>query len=159
MGEAETLLDFQLALGFRTGPMIIPGIQPATQGLDDLLPCLQATAAAGARFDKWRALGLCNSLSLPTQADLEVQHKSFARSAVISQQAGLTIVGLDIEDADLKKSIEVHMRIISMYYARCTAYGVLLEGKSYFLALGEFGRGLSDLDAVKFLNAVDIVAD
>ena len=31
-------------------------------------------------------------------------------------------------NADLKKSVEVHVKIISMIYARCAAYGVLLEG-------------------------------
>ncbi|KAG2037830.1 hypothetical protein BDR03DRAFT_1010431 [Suillus americanus] len=51
--------------------------------------------------------------SLPTRADLEAQAKSLACSAAISQQASLTIMELDVEDADLKK--------------RYTAYGVLLE--------------------------------
>jgi fructose-bisphosphate aldolase class I len=32
-------------------------------------------------------------------------------------------------DADLRKSVEVHVKIISMLYARCAAYGVLLEGE------------------------------
>ncbi|KAG2129117.1 fructose-bisphosphate aldolase [Suillus clintonianus] len=209
----ETLLDFQL------GPVlsnrgIIPGIradtdahplpispsEPATQGLDDLLPRLQAAAAAGARFSKWRAPILCNSSSLPTQAGLEVQAENLARFAAISQQAGLVpIVEPDVdfaEDADLKKSIEVHVKIISMIYARCAAYGVLLEGsliKPSFAQPGlkhpsrsttsveEIGLatatilarsvpvavagvvflsgGLSDSDTVKYLNAVNVVAN
>lgn len=141
----ETLLDFQM------GPVlsnrgIIPGVradtnahplpispsEPATQGLDDLLPRLQAAARAGARFSKWRAPILCNSSTLPTQAALEVQAESLARFAAISQQAGLVpIVEPDVdfaEDASLNRSVEVHIKIISMIYARCAAYGVLLEG-------------------------------
>ncbi|KAI6110972.1 fructose-bisphosphate aldolase [Pisolithus croceorrhizus] len=141
----ETLLDFQM------GPVlsnrgIIPGVradtnahplpispsEPATQGLDDLLPRLQAATRAGARFSKWRAPILCNSSTLPTQAALEVQAESLARFAAISQQAGLVpIVEPDVdfaEDANLQRSVEVHVKIITMIYARCAAYGVLLEG-------------------------------
>lgn len=141
----ETLLDFQM------GPIlsnrgIIPGVradtnahplpispsEPATQGLDDLLPRLRAAARAGARFSKWRAPILCNSSTLPTQAALEAQAESLARFAAISQQAGLVpIVEPDVdfaEDANLQRSVEIHVKIISMIYARCAAYGVLLEG-------------------------------
>jgi fructose-bisphosphate aldolase class I len=145
---SETLIDFQLA-PVLTKRGIIPGVradtdahplpmspsEPATQGLDDLLPRLQAAKAAGARFTKWRAPILCTgpSLNLPSQAALEVQAESLARFAAISQQAGLVpIVEPDIDwagsDADLRKSVEVHVKIISMLYARCAAYGVLLEG-------------------------------
>ncbi|KAG1745956.1 fructose-bisphosphate aldolase class-I-domain-containing protein [Suillus paluster] len=95
----------------------ISPLEPATQGLDDLLPRLQAAAAAGARFSKWRAPILCNMSSLPTQAGLEAQAESLARFAAISQQAGLVpIVEPDVdfaEDADLKKSVKVHVKIIS----------------------------------------------
>lgn len=141
---SETLLDFQLA-PILANRGIIPGVradtdahplpvspsEPATQGLDNLLPRLQTAKAAGARFTKWRAPILC-SLNLPSQAALEIQAESLARFAAISQQAGLVpIVEPDIDytaDADLKKSVEVHIKIISMIYARCAAYGVLLEG-------------------------------
>ncbi|KLO20293.1 aldolase [Schizopora paradoxa] len=141
----ETLIDFEL------GPLlvkrgVIPGVradtdshplpisplEPATQGLDDLLPRLLAAKAAGARFSKWRAPILCNASTLPTQAALEIQSESLARFAAISQQAGLVpIVEPDVdfsEDADLRRSVEVHVKIISMIYARCAAYGVLIEG-------------------------------
>ncbi|KAG0701398.1 fructose-bisphosphate aldolase [Suillus ampliporus] len=209
----ETLLDFQLAPvlsnrgiipGIRADtdahPLPISPLEPATQGLDDLLPRLQAAAAAGARFSKWRAPILCNSSSLPTQAGLEVQAENLARFAAISQQAGLVpIVEPDVdfaEDADLKKSVEIHVKIISMIYARCATYGVLLEGsliKPSFPQPGlkhpsrsttsveEIGLatatvlarsvpvavpgvvflsgGLSDSDAVKYLNAVNVVAN
>ena len=148
----ETLIDFQLAPilmsrgiipGVRADtdahPLPISPLEPATQGLDDLLPRLQAAHKAGARFSKWRAPILCNSSTLPTQAGLEAQAESLARFAAISQQAGLVpIVEPDVdfaEDADLKKSVEVHVRIISLIYARCAAYGVLLEGKSIRVTL------------------------
>ncbi|EIW80996.1 aldolase [Coniophora puteana RWD-64-598 SS2] len=209
----ETLVDFQLApvLAARG---IIPGVradtdahplpispaEPATQGLDDLLPRLQAARAAGARFTKWRAPILCNSSSLPSHAALEVQAESLARFAAISQQAGLVpIVEPDVDfsdDADLKRSVEVHVKIINLIYARCAAYGVLLEGsliKPSFAQPGlkhpsrstvsaeEIGLatatvlarsvpiavagvvflsgGLSDGDAIKYLNAVNKVID
>lgn len=93
---------------------------------------MQTAKAAGARFAKWRAPILCNSLNHPSQAALEAQAESLARFAAVSQQAGLVpIVEPDIDysaNADLKKSVEVHVKIISMIYARCAAYGVLLEG-------------------------------
>ncbi|KAI0036521.1 aldolase [Vararia minispora EC-137] len=141
----ETLVDFQLApllaargiiAGVRADtdahPLPISPLEPATQGLDDLLPRLRAARAAGARFSKWRAPILCDALNLPSTAALEAQAESLARFAAISQQAGLVpIVEPDVdfaEDADLRRSVEVHQRIIGMIYARCIAYGVLLEG-------------------------------
>ena len=141
----ETLLDFQLGPvlsnrgiipGVRADtdahPLPISPIEPATQGLDHLLPRLRAAAQVGARFSKWRASILCNSSTLPTHTALEVQAESLARFAAISQQAGLVpIVEPDVdfaEDADLQRSVDVHVKIIIMIYARCAAYGVLLEG-------------------------------
>lgn len=143
--HSETLIDFNLA-PLLTARGIIPGIradtdshplpisplEPATQGLDDLLPRLLDAKAHGARFSKWRAPILCNASTLPTQAGLEVQAESLARFAAISQQAGLVpIVEPDVdfaEDADLKRSVEVHVKIINMIFARCATYGVLTEG-------------------------------
>ncbi|KAG1751221.1 fructose-bisphosphate aldolase [Suillus lakei] len=187
----ETLLDFQLGSvlsnrgiipGIRADtdahPLPISPLEPATQGLDDLLPRLQAAAAAGARFSKWRAPILCNSSSLPTQAGLEAQAENLARFAAISQQAGLVPI---VEPDILKKSIEVHVKIISMIYARCAAYGVLLEGSLIKPSFPQPGLkhpsrsttsipvavagvvflsgGLSDSDAVRYLNAVNVVAN
>ena len=93
----ETLSDFQLGPvlsnrgiipGVRADtdahPLPISPIEPATQGLDDLLPRLRAAAQAGARFSKWRAPILCNSSTLPTHAALEAQAESLARFAAIS---------------------------------------------------------------------------
>ncbi|KAG6377052.1 fructose-bisphosphate aldolase [Boletus reticuloceps] len=209
----ESLIDFQLAPTL-TNRGIIPGVradtdahplpisplEPATQGLDDLLPRLQAAYKAGARFSKWRAPILCNSSTLPTQAALEIQAESLARFAAISQQAGLVpIVEPDVdfaEDADLKKSVEVHVKIISLIYTRCAAYGVLLEGSLIKPSFPQPGLkhpsrsatpveaiglatatalarsvpvavpgvvflsgGLSDSDAVKYLNAVNSVVN
>ncbi|KAG1770886.1 aldolase [Suillus placidus] len=163
-----------LAIYFGSGPGlsnrgIIPGIhadtdaEPTTQGLD-------AAAAAGARFSKWRAPNLCNSLSLPAQADLEVQAEAFLATS---------------------RRTLVHVRIINMFYARCAAYGVLLDAflsatwlkhSSHSTTSAEeiglatattltrsvpiavtgdvyLSGGLSGPDAVKFLNAVDVVAN
>ena len=151
---SETLIDFQLA-PILADRGIIPGVradtdahplpispsEPATQGLDDLLPRLQAAFNAGARFSKWRAPILCTgpSLNLPSQAALEIQAESLARFAAISQQAGLVpIVEPDVDfsaDADLKRSVDVHVKIISMIYSRCAAYGVLLEGRYLLLEI------------------------
>ncbi|TFY57135.1 hypothetical protein EVG20_g8661 [Dentipellis fragilis] len=142
---SETLIDFQLA-PLLSARGIIPGVradtdshplpislaEPATQGLDDLLPRLQAARAAGARFTKWRAPILCTASTYPTHPALEAQAENLARFAAISQQAGLVpIVEPDVDfsgDADLQRSVEVHVKIISLIYARCLAYGVLLEG-------------------------------
>ena len=142
---SETLLDFQLApLLQQRG--IIPGVradtdshphplspsEPMTQGHDDLLPRLLAARSAGARFTKWRAPILCDAHALPTAAALAAQAEGLARFAAVSQQAGLVpIVEPDVDfgaDADLRRSVEVHARAISLIYARCAAYGVLLEG-------------------------------
>jgi fructose-bisphosphate aldolase class I len=104
------------------------------QGLDDLLPQLQAACVAGARFSKWRVPIACTSAvqGLPSQAALDVQAETLAQFAAISQQAGLVpIVEPDVEfsgDADLARSAEVHQKAISLIYARCLAHGVLLEG-------------------------------
>ncbi|PAV17536.1 aldolase [Pyrrhoderma noxium] len=141
----ETLVDFKLAPilssrgiipGVRADtdshPLPISPLEPATQGLDDLLPRLRIARDHGARFSKWRAPLLCNAATLPTQAALEAQAESLARFAAISQQAGLVpIVEPDVdfsEDASLARSIEVHVKAISMIYARCAAYGVITEG-------------------------------
>ncbi|KAF8555728.1 aldolase [Imleria badia] len=194
----ETLIDFQLAAvlidrgiipGVRADadahPLPISPLEPATQGLDNLLPRLQVAYKAGARFSKWRAPILCNSSTLPTQAGL-APDVDFA------------------EDADLKKSVEVYVKITSLVYARCAAYGVLLEGRLITCMLGSLIKpsfpqpgykhpsrsmtsvetiglakatilarsmpvsaagvvflsgGLSDSDAVKYLSAVNAVAN
>ncbi|KAF9464163.1 aldolase [Collybia nuda] len=144
---SETLLDFKLAPILQKKG-IIPGVRAngelrpfpgspsefIVQGLDDLLPQLQAARAAGARFSKWRVPIACTSLvqGLPSRAGLEVQAETLAQYAAISQQAGLVpIVEPDVEfseDADLARSAEVHEQAIALIYARCLSYGVLLEG-------------------------------
>lgn len=141
----ETLHDFRLAPlleergiipGIRADtdshPLPVSPLEPATQGLDDLLPRLQASYLAGARFSKWRAPFLVDSKNFPTQAAIEAQAESLARFAAISQQAGLVpIVEPDVDfsaDASLTKSVEAHVKIISAIYARLAVYGVLVEG-------------------------------
>lgn len=89
-----------------------------TQGLDDLLHALQAAYKARPCFSKWRAPIPCNLSTIPSRAGLEVQAESLARFAAISQQAGLVpIIELDVdfaEDVDLKKNVEVRVKIISL---------------------------------------------
>ncbi|KAF5345526.1 hypothetical protein D9758_012012 [Tetrapyrgos nigripes] len=142
----ETLLDFKLGetltkkgiiLGVRAHGELAPfpasPFEFIVQGLDDLLPKLQAARAAGARFSKWRAPIACTSeaLGLPSTVSLEVQAETLAVFASISQQAGLVpIVEPDVEfsaDADLYRSVEVHQKAIRMIYTRCLEHGVLLE--------------------------------
>jgi len=107
------------------------------QGLDNLLPRLQAARAAGARFSKWRVPIACGSkdTGYPSELSLEIQADTLAQFAAISQQAGLVpIVEPDVEfsrDADLARSVEVHGRAISLIYERMKAHGVLLEGKDW----------------------------
>ncbi|KAJ3754417.1 fructose-bisphosphate aldolase [Lentinula raphanica] len=145
--SSETLLDFNLGpslinkgiiVGVRAhgelAPLPTSPFEFIVQGLDNLLPNLQAARAAGARFSKWRAPIACTSpaLELPTQVSLDVQAETLAMFAAISQQAGLVpIVEPDVEfsaDASLERSVEVHEKAIGMIYARCREHGVLLEG-------------------------------
>ncbi|THH15845.1 hypothetical protein EW146_g4697 [Bondarzewia mesenterica] len=202
---SETLIDFKLAPvlekrgiipGMRADtdshPLPISPNEPATQGLDDLLPRLQAARAAGARFTKWRAPILCSASSFPTHAALEAQAESLARFAAISQQAGLVpIVEPDVDfgaDADLRRSVEVHVKIISMIYARKTtsieeialatatalarsvplavAGIVFLSGTLIaFSSTGHFAHdlicagGLSDSDAALYLHKINQIVN
>ena len=149
--HAETVLDFKLA-SLLADKGIIPGVRAngelapiplseeefVVQGLDDLLPKLQAARAAGARFSKWRTPIACGApaTGFPTQVSFEIQAETLAQFAAISQQAGLVpIVEPDVEfssDADLARSTEVHEKAISMIYERMKAHGVLLEGEQIF---------------------------
>jgi hypothetical protein len=148
----ETLLDFKLS-HILSDKGIIPGVRAngelrsfphspsefIVEGLDGLLPKLQAARLAGARFSKFRVPIACTSAAqgLPTQASLEVQAETLAQYAAISQQAGLVpIVEPDVEfseDADLARSTEVHHKAISLIYARCLTHGVLLEGTTILI--------------------------
>jgi len=89
---------------------------------------------AGARFSKWRAPILINEVgTLPSALALETQASSLARFAAISQQAGLVpIVEPDVDfvesDASLMRSVEVHVKAISLIFAKCFEQGVLIEG-------------------------------
>ncbi|KAF8073620.1 hypothetical protein FPV67DRAFT_756670 [Lyophyllum atratum] len=144
---SETLLTFQLgailtAKGIITGVRANGVLSPLprseaefiVEGLDGLLPKLQAARIAGARFSKWRVPIACSgpTLGLPTQAGLDSQAETLAQYAAISQQAGLVpIVEPDVdfsEDADLARSVDVHERAITQIYDRCKVHGVLLEG-------------------------------
>lgn len=144
---SETLLTFQLG-PLLTKKGIIPGVRAngelrpiphspfefIVQGLDDLLPQLQAARVAGARFSKWRVPIACTSATrgLPSEAGLDAQAEVLAQYAAVSQEAGLVpIVEPDVEfseDADLARSVEVHERAIAKIYERCRVHGVLLEG-------------------------------
>ncbi|KAF9534482.1 aldolase [Crepidotus variabilis] len=145
----ESLIDFQLA-PLLSDKGIIPGIRAngelvpiprsteefIVQGLDNLLPQLQAARSAGARFSKWRVPVGCTSTNipvpLPTLLGLETSAETLAQFAAISQQAGLVpIVEPDVDfsrDADLARSTEVHERVIDLIYIRMKAHGVLIEG-------------------------------
>ncbi|KAH8113553.1 fructose-bisphosphate aldolase, partial [Phellopilus nigrolimitatus] len=85
-----------------------------------------------ALISQWRAPLLLTASSLPSHAALEAQAEALARFAAISQQAGLVpIVEPDVDfggDASLARSVEIHARALALIYARCAAYGVLLEG-------------------------------
>lgn len=157
--HAETVLDFKLA-SLLADKGIIPGVRAngelapiplsedefVVQGLDDLLPKLQAARAGGARFSKWRTPIACSApaTGFPTQISLEIQAETLAQFAAVSQQAGLVpIVEPDVEfssDADLARSTEVHEKAISMIYARMKTHGVLLEGE------GISSGGIADSD-------------
>ena len=144
----ETLLDFKLA-PLLSSKGIIPGVRAnkeltpiprseeeyIVQGIDDMLPRLQAARAAGARFSKFRTPISCSSekTGFPSPLSLEIQAETLAQFAAISQQAGLVpIVEPDVDfskDADLARSADIHERAISLIYERMRAHGVLLEGE------------------------------
>ncbi|KAG6832000.1 hypothetical protein H0H92_006035 [Tricholoma furcatifolium] len=144
---SETLITFQLA-PLLSAKGIIPGVRAngelrplpnyrdefIVQGLDGLLPQLQAARIAGARFSKWRVPIACTSAErgLPSEAALDAHAETLAQYASISQQAGLVpIVEPDVEfaeDADLARSAWVHEQAIARIYERCRIHGVLLEG-------------------------------
>ncbi|KAF8158275.1 aldolase [Crassisporium funariophilum] len=145
--HSETLLDFGLGpllssrgiiVGVRANGELAPIPRSehefVVQGLDDLLPKLQAARAAGARFSKWRVPLACGSINTgyPTRISMEIQAETLAQFAAISQQTGLVpIVEPDVDfskDADLARSAEIHEQVISMIYERMKAHGVLLEG-------------------------------
>jgi fructose-bisphosphate aldolase class I len=146
------VFDFHLA-AYVAERGIIPGIRAngeltplpgspnefMVQGLDGLLPRLQAARAAGCRFSKWRVPIACTGGGLPTETGLEMQAETLARFAAVSQEAGLVpIVEPDVEfsgDADLSRSVEVHSRAIELVYERCRKYNVLLEGMSFVLVI------------------------
>lgn len=134
---APLLLNRNIIAGVRadlsTAPLpSSPISEPITTGLDDLFERLRAAHHAGARFSKWRAPILCNTQNAPTREALEAQAENLARFAAISQRVGLVpIVEPDVafdEDASLVKSLEVHVRAISLIFERCVKHGVLIEG-------------------------------
>ncbi|KAF8967053.1 hypothetical protein BDZ97DRAFT_1938262 [Flammula alnicola] len=166
--HAETLLDFKLA-PMLSSKGIIPGVRAngelapiprseeefIVQGLDDLLPKLQAARAAGARFSKWRTpIAAALSMQGSHHTVVEIQAETLAQFAAISQQAGLVpIVEPDVDfskDADLTRSAEVHERASahgffwrarsSSPHSRSLAYNTLPE---LLLHLGH-SRGHSD---------------
>ncbi|KAJ8691769.1 hypothetical protein PTI98_011305 [Pleurotus ostreatus] len=144
----ETLHDFKLA-PVLANRGIVPGVrangeeypipasplEPATDGLDNLLPRMTKAFDDGARFAKFRTGFMCTSLAtggLATQLAIDTQSETLARFASIAQRAGLVpIVEPDVDfsgDADLSRSAEVHEKVISAIFARCVAHGVLIEG-------------------------------
>lgn len=68
-----------------------PG-EKVTEGLDGLRERLQAYAALGARFAKWRAVIAIDDLQLPSRACIEANAHALARYAALCQEAGLVPV-------------------------------------------------------------------
>ena len=102
-------------------------------GLDGLLERCQSYYAQGARFAKWRtALKVDTATLCPTDLAIEVAAQDLARYARICQEAGLVpIVEPEIMidgTHDIRTSVEIQERVLTLVYKKIKDNGVLLEG-------------------------------
>ncbi len=96
----KVLSDAGIVVGIKvdTGAKALAGHagEKVTEGLDGLRERLEAYAAIGARFAKWRAV-IAIGADLPSAACIEANAHALARYAALCQEAGLVpIVGCKI---------------------------------------------------------------
>jgi fructose-bisphosphate aldolase class I len=107
-----------------------PG-EVVTQGLDGLRERLEAYAALGLRFAKWRAV-IHIADGLPTSACIEANALELARYAALAQEAGLVpIVEPEVlmDGAhSLDRCAEVTLATLQSLYQQLARHRVLLEG-------------------------------
>ncbi len=107
-----------------------PGEQ-VTEGLDGLRERLDAYAALGARFAKWRGV-LAIDDRLPSDAGIAANAHALARYAALCQEAGLVpIVEPEVlmtGTHSLQRCAQVSTQVLHAVFAQLQAQGVLLEG-------------------------------
>jgi len=103
----------------------------ATEGLDGLRERLQAYAALGARFAKWRAV-ITIDTGLPSAACIAANAHALARYAALCQEAGLVpIVEPEVlmtGDHTLQRCAEVSAQVLHAVFEQLHAQRVMLEG-------------------------------
>ncbi|MFF7706764.1 class I fructose-bisphosphate aldolase [Pseudomonas sp. NPDC007930] len=130
-----------------------PG-ETVTEGLDGLRERLQAYAAKGARFAKWR--GVINiGEQLPSRAGIAANAHALARYGALCQEAGLVpIIEPEVlmDGAhSLARCAEVTERTLQAVFAELAAQGVLLEGmllKPNMVTAGAASPSQGSLEAV-----------
>ncbi|MGV8917065.1 MAG: class I fructose-bisphosphate aldolase [Pseudomonas sp.] len=105
--------------------------EKVTEGLDGLRERLQAYAAIGARFAKWRAV-IAIGAGLPSVACITANAHALARYAALCQEAGLVPVVepevLMTGDHTLQRCAEVGAQVLHEVFEQLHVQGVLLEG-------------------------------
>lgn len=110
-----------------------PG-ETVTEGLDGLRERLQAYAALGARFAKWRAvihIGGSSAAALPSRGCIDANAHALARYAALCQEAGLVpIVEPEVlmdGDHSLERCAEVTEGVLRRVFRQLSAQRVVLE--------------------------------
>jgi fructose-bisphosphate aldolase class I len=115
-----------------------PG-EEVTHGLDSLREQLQASAEAGARFAKWRAVfsigdaadGADEGRRIPSAGGLEANAHALARYAALCQEAGLVpIVEPEVlmtGSHSRERCLEVSQRVLHCVFAQLNQQRVQLE--------------------------------
>lgn len=131
----KVLTDAGIVVGIKvdTGAKALAGHtgEKVTEGLDGLRERLQAYAALGARFAKWRAVIAIGS-GLPSAACIAVNAHALARYAALCQEAGLVPVVepevLMTGDHTLQRCADVSAQVLHEVFEQLHVQCVLLEG-------------------------------
>ncbi len=131
----KVLSDAGIVVGIKvdTGAKALAGHagEKATEGLDGLRERLEAYAAIGARFAKWRAV-IAIGAGLPSAACIAANAHALARYAALCQEAGLVPVVepevLMAGDHTLQRCAEVSAQVLHEVFEQLHVQRVLLEG-------------------------------
>jgi fructose-bisphosphate aldolase class I len=131
----KVLADAGIVVGIKvdTGAKALAGHtgEKVTEGLDGLRERLQAYAAIGARFAKWRAV-IAMGDGLPSAACIAANAHALARYAALCQEAGLVPVVepevLMTGDHTLQRCADVSAQVLNEVFEQLHVQCVLLEG-------------------------------
>lgn len=131
----EVLADAGILVGIKvdTGAKPLAGFpdETITEGLDGLRQRLQAYAAMGARFAKWRAV-FDASGGAPSRAGIMTNAHALARYAALCQEVGLVPIVepelLMAGDHDLEFCGHLTQTILEAVFRQLATQRVLLEG-------------------------------